>query len=107
VCLSCVFSWKMLNTLIYITVKKQAGGLVTGQLSVTYDSSSQTHSTTGLKGDENGQNMHIPCMMQIHHLKTAIKKTEQSIKPNVLDCTHQYTSTIILLKVQTLQTRSL
>ena len=29
--------------------------------------------------------------MRIHHLKTAIKKTEQSIKPNVLNCTHQYT----------------
>jgi hypothetical protein len=66
----------MLNTLIYITVKKQAGGLVTGQFNVTYDFSSQTQSTTGLKGDENGQNMHIPCMMQTHHLKTAIKKTE-------------------------------
>lgn len=52
--------------------------------------------STGLKGDENGQNMHIPCMMQIHHLKTAIKKTEQSIKPNVLDCTHQQTSTIYI-----------
>lgn len=34
--------------------------------------------------------------MQICHLKTAIKKTEQSIKPNVLDCTHQYTSTIYI-----------
>ena len=40
--------------------------------------------------------MHIPCMMQIHHMRTAIKKTEQSIKPNVLDCTHQYTSTIYI-----------
>jgi len=89
----------MLNTLLYITVKKQAGGLVTGQLSVTLDFSSQTQPATGLKGDENGQNMHIPYMMQICHLKTAIKKTEQSIKPNVLDCTHQYTSTIYIAKV--------